>query len=174
MFFKTNKSEVIEAFNKFNKDRVALRANAEKFAKEYDAEAVVLGDSNNVYFGGIKFNNNIGVNREVWCKPNRQFGISCLRSKPIKKAFQVEFDVEIERWNSLKDKHFPEGTKVKKSDFYKTLGFNWGDLFFSSFACFEHNGYLYIDTSLSCIAENATEILGSEYEEARSIHKKVV
>ena len=138
MFFKTNKEEVIAAFHKLNADRAALRVNAEEFAKEYDAEAVILADANSVYFGGIKFNNNFDVNRDIWCKPNRQFGTSSLRSKPTKKVFQAEFDTELDRWNSLKEKHFPNGTKVNKSDFYETLGFDWGDLFFSSFACFEY------------------------------------
>jgi len=171
MFFKTNKPKAVNAFNKFNADRVALRASADDFAQEYDAKAVILADSDRVYFGGINFNNNFNVNREIWRKPDRKFGISQLRSKPTKKEFQAEFDAELEKWESLKEKHFPNGSEVKKSDFYKTLGFDWGDLFFSSFACFEHNGFLYIDTSISKIAEHAEEILGSEYTTAESDHK---
>lgn len=173
MFFKTNKEEVIAAFNKFTADRIALRAASDAFAAEYDAEAVILGDATSVYFGGINFKNNSVVNREVWRKPDRQFKTSSLRVKPTKKEFQSEFDAELERWKALKEKYFPNGTTVKKTNFYKTLGFDWGDLFFSSFACFEYQGYLYIETSLSRVAENAIEILGSEYEEANTSHKKV-
>jgi len=171
MFFKTNNSQVIDAFNKFNADRVALRASGEAFAQEYDAEAVILGDSTRVYFGGIKFNNNLGVNREIWRKPDRQFGTSSLRVKPTKKEFRAEFDAEVNKWEALKEKYFPNGTSVKKGDFYKTLGFDWGDLFFNSFACFEHNGFLYIDTSISKVSEHAEEILGSEYRDADASHK---
>lgn len=171
MFLKTNNSQVIDAFNKFNADRVALRASADAFAQEYDAQAVILADSDRVYFGGINFNNNSNVNREIWRKPDRQFGISSLRVKPTKKDLQVEFSAELEKWKSLREKHFPNGTEVKKSDFYKTLGFDWSDLLFSSFACFEHNGFLYIDTSISRIAEHAEEILGSEYQAANADHK---
>lgn len=171
MFLKTNKSEVINAFNKFNADRAALRADSDAFAQEYDAQAVILADSDHVYFGGLKFNNNQNVNREVWRKPDRKFGTSSLRSKPTKKEFQAEFNVEVQKWKELKEKHFQNGTTVKKSDFYKTLGFDWGDLFFSSFSCFQHNGFLYIDTSISKVAEHAIEILGSEYEAANSAHK---
>ena len=166
MFFKTNKPEAVNAFNKFNADRIALRACADDFAQEYDAKAVILADSDRVYFGGISFNNNSNVNREIWCKPDRKFSISHIRSKPTKKEFQAEFDAELKKWKSLKEKHFLNGTEVKKGDFYKTLGFDWGDLFFSSFACFERNGFLYIDTSISKIAEHAEEILGSEYQAA--------
>ena len=173
MFFKTNKEEVVAAFHKLKADRAALRLNADKFAKEYDAVAVILRDSDSVFFSGIKFNNNAVVNRDVWCKPDRQFGISRLRSKPAKKEFQAEFDAELQKWNSLKDKYFSSKTRVQQSEFYKTLSFDWGDLLFSSFACFEYQGYLYIDTSISRIAENATEILGSEYEKAKIAHEKV-
>lgn len=171
MFFKTNKPKAVNAFNKFNADRVALRASADDFAQEYDAKAVILADSDRVYFGGISFNNNSSVNREIWRKPDRKFSISHIRSKPTKKEFQAEFDAELEKWKSLKEKHFPSGSEVKKSDFYETLGFDWGDLFFSSFACFEHNGFLYIDTSIPKIAEHAEEILGSEYQAADADHR---
>lgn len=174
MFFKTNKPKAVNAFNKFNADRVALRVSADDFAQEYEAKAVILDDSSRVYFGGISFNNNSNVNREIWCKPDRKFSISHIRSKPTKKEFQAEFNAELEKWKSLKEKHFLNGTEVKKSDFYKTLGFDWGDLFFSSFACFEHNGFLYIDTSISKIAEHAEEILGSEYTTAESDHKAAI
>ena len=166
MFFKTDKPEAVNAFKKFNADRVALRVAADAFAQEYDAQAVILGDSDRVFFGGIKFNNNANVNREIWRKPDHKFGISSLRVKPTKKEFQLEFNAEIEKWNGLKEKYFINGASVKKSDFYKTLGFDWGDLFFCSFACFEHNGFLYIDTSISKISEHAEEILGSEYQDA--------
>ena len=87
MFFKTNKDEVVSAFHKFNADRATLRISAEDFAKEYDAEAVILSDSDSVFFGGIKFKNNFQVNLEVWLKPDRKFGISHLRRKPTKKEF---------------------------------------------------------------------------------------
>ena len=174
MFFKTNKPKAVNAFNKFNADRVALRASADDFAQEYEAKAVILADSDRVYFGGISFNNNSNVNREIWCKPDRKFSTSHIRSKPTKKEFQAEFNAELEKWKSLKEKHFPNGSEVKKSDFYETLGFDWGDLFFSSFACFEHNGFLYIDTSISKIAEHAEEILGSEYTTAESDHKAAI
>ena len=117
MFFKTNKPKAVNAFNKFNADRVALRTSADDFAQEYDAKAVILADSDRVYFGGINFNNNFNVNREIWRKPDRKFGISQLRSKPTKKEFQAECDAELEKWKSLKEKHFPNGSEVKKSDF---------------------------------------------------------
>lgn len=171
MFFKTNKVEAVSAFNKFNADRIALRAASDAFAAEYDAEAVVLGDSTRVYFGGINFKNNSAVNREIWRKPDRKFKTSDLRVKPTKKEFQSEFDAEIKKWKALKAKYFPNGSEVKKRDFYKTLGFDWGDMFFNSFACFEHNSFLYIDSSISTVAEHATEILGSEYQAADADRK---
>lgn len=172
MFFKTNKPEAVNAFNKFNADRAELRVHAEAFTNEYDATAVILGGSTDVYFGGIKFNNNLAVNREVWRKPDRKFGTSDLRVKPTKKEFQVEFDAEVAKWQQLKIKHFPTGTRIKKCDFYTTLGFDWGELFFSSFACFEHGGFLYIDTSISHVAKHSVEILGSEYAEAQAKKNK--
>ena len=171
MFYKTNQPEVVNAFNKFNADRAELRVAADAFAQEYDATAVILSDATDVYFDGIEFNNNLGVNREVWCKPNRQFGTSSLRVKPTKKEFQAEFNAEVEKWKQLKLKHFPAGTCIKKADFYNTLGFDWGDLFFSSFKCFEHSGFLYIDTGISSVAKHAVEILGSEYQAADSGRK---
>lgn len=171
MFYKTNKPEVLKAFNKFNTERMNLRDATDQFAKEYDAEAIILGDSTDVYFGGIKFNNNQSINRDIWCKPNRQFGTSNLRVKPLKKELKAEFDTEVEKWDQLKIKHFPADTRIKKADFYKTLGFDWGDLFFSSFACFEHDGFLYLDTGISSVAKHAVEILGSEYQAADSNRK---
>ncbi|WP_353173099.1 hypothetical protein [Acinetobacter rudis] len=170
MFFKTDNPEALKAFHQFNTDRVNLRAAADQFAKEYDAEAVILGDATDVRFGGINFNNNFNINRDIWCKPNRQFGTSVLRVKPLKKELQAEFDAEKEKWEKLHKKHFPNGTRVRKSDFYRTLGFDWGDLFFSSFACFEHNGFIYMDTCISKIT-NSVEILGSEYLAAQAEHK---
>lgn len=167
MFFKTNSPEVLEAFHKFNTERSSLRAAANQFAKEYDAEAIILGDATDVRFGGIKFNNNFSINRDIWCKPCRQFGTSNLRVKPLKKDLKAEFDAEVEKWKRLHKKHFPNGTRVQKRDFYTTLGFDWGDLFFSSFACFEHDGFIYMDTSVSKIT-NSVEILGSEYSAAHA------
>lgn len=170
MFYKTDKPEVLAAFNKFNADRATLRDATDAFAAEYDATGVVLSDSDRVFFGGIQFNENSKVNREVWRKPCRQFGLSSLRSKPTKKEFQAEFDAENLKWDQLEEKHFPNGKTVKKSDFYKTLGFDWGDLFFNSFKCFEYKGVLFIDSSFAI--KDAIEILGSEYSTADAEHKK--
>ncbi|WP_151765239.1 hypothetical protein [Acinetobacter soli] len=164
MFYKVTSQTSLDAFKKLESDHIQLRENAKKFANEFDADPVVLGDSDRIWFCGIRFRNNSKVNRNIWTKPDRQYGHSWIRTKPLKKEFQAEFNAEKSRYSELYEKYFPDGNTVRKSDFYKTLNLDFGSFFFNSFKCFEHEGSFYIDTTIKM--KIGVEILGSEYEEA--------
>lgn len=170
MFYKTDNPLVIEAFNNFNQKRSALHESAEAFANEYNAQPIMLQGAGSIYFAGIKFNRTQNVNFDIWRKPHRQYGYSDLRVRALKKEHQAEWKTESEKHKSLFEKYFPEGEKVSLDTFYNTLGFTWGNVLFSSFACFEHDGTLYFNTDL--VLKNATEILGSEYTQFKQEHDK--
>lgn len=165
MFFKVTDQVCLDAYNKIASDRIQLKENAQKFADEYNADPVILSDSDHIWFCGIKFKDNLSVNRNIWTKPNRQYGHSWIRTKPLKKEFQAEFNAEKSRYSELYEKHFQDGNTVRKSDFYKTLNLDFGSFFFNSFKCFEYEGSFYIDTTIKM--KIGVEILGSEYEEAQ-------
>ncbi|MDC4790771.1 hypothetical protein NQ839_00845 [Acinetobacter baumannii] len=170
MYYKITSRTCLDAYNKLASDRIELRANAKKFADEYEANAVVLQDSGSIWFCGIAFRDNSKVNRDIWTKPERQYGHSWIRTKPLKKGLQAEFDAEKAKYDNLWKKYFPNGNKVSKEEFYSTLGLSWSSFFFNSFSCFEHEGSFYIDTTIDM--QKGIEILGSEYSAAYSAHQK--
>ena len=170
MFFKTDNPEVLTAWDEYADNRINLRKNADAFAEAFNADAVILSGGSDIHFSGIVFRNNNEVNRDIWCKPDRQFKTSSLRVRALKKELQEEWKVEKAKWDELYALHFPNGTQVKKENIYKSLGFDWGNLFFNSFGAFKHNDVIYIDTSISI--KNAVEILGSEHAEAKAKHNK--
>lgn len=165
MFFKVTDQVCLDAYNKIASDRIQLKENAQKFADEYNADPVILSDSDHIWFCGIKFKDNLSVNRNIWTKPNRQYGHSWIRTKPLKKELQAEFEAEKAKYSELYGKFFPKGNRVDKNNFYSTLGLDGSSFFFNSFKCFEHEGSFYIDTTIKM--KIGVEILGSEYEEAQ-------
>lgn len=170
MFYKIINQKALEAYNKLDSDRLVLRENARLFAEEYDADPIVLQDSDSIWFCGIKFRNGDSINRQIWTKPSREYGHSWLRTKPLKKSLQAEYDAEMAKWKELRCKYFPKGHSVSKNDFYAILGLDGSSFFFSSFKLFEHAGAFYVDTTIDM--KNATEILGTEYSAAYSAHQK--
>lgn len=165
MFYKLTNQATLDAYNKLVSDRITLHESAKAFAEKFDADPVMLQDSNEIWFYGLKFRNNLKINRNVWTKPCRQYGHSWLRVKALKKEFKEEFDSEKANHKKLYQEHFPNGNRVSKSDFYKTMGLDWSSFFFNSFSCFEHKGEFFIDTTLAITG--AVEILGSEYSAAK-------
>ncbi|WP_039908135.1 hypothetical protein [Acinetobacter junii] len=165
MFFKIINQKALDAYKKLDSDHLALRENARLFAEEYDADPIVLQDSDFIWFCGIKFRNGDSINRQIWTKPSREYGHSWLRVKPLKKTLQAEYDVEMEKWKALRNKYFPTGHSVSKNDFYAILGLDASSFFFSSFKLFEFEGVFYVDTTIEM--KNAVEILGTEYSQAQ-------
>ena len=170
-FYKVISEKSLNAYKKLDADRLELRANAKLLADEYDAEPIILQDSDSIWFCGIKFKDNSKVNREIWTKPSREYGHSWLRVKPLKKIHQEEFDAEVKKWSELFSKFFPNGTRVSKNDFYSTLGLDGSSFFFGYFKAFEFQNVFYIETSLDM--KNAIEILGSEYQNAVTSSEKL-
>lgn len=168
MFYKTDNPTVLAAINELSAQRVALRANAENFAREFDAVPVILRDNDSFYFAGLKFNNTPKLNFDVWRKPSNH-GYCELRAKPTKAAYKAEWEAEKAKYEELHSKHFAGGTVVSIEPFYRTLGFDSGSLLFVKFSCFEHNGVVYVDTGLTLI--NAVEILGSDYNAAEKEYR---
>ena len=56
---------------------------------------------------------------------------------------------------------------VRADDLYKSLGFDWGDLFGNSFSFFLKDGYFYAKTEIK-MPSSMFEILGSEYAAAKA------
>ncbi|WP_423854255.1 hypothetical protein [Acinetobacter guillouiae] len=164
MFYKVINQVALDAYNKLESDRLELRKNAQLFADEYAADPVILQDSDRIWFCGIKFKDNSKVDREIWTKPERQYGHSWIRTKPLKKSLQDEFDAEKTKWDELYSKYFSQVKRVDKNSFYSTLGLDGSSFFFSSFKCFEYQGAFYIETSIDL--KVGVEILGSEFSEA--------
>ncbi|ENV18774.1 hypothetical protein [Acinetobacter guillouiae] len=164
MFYKVINQVALDTYNKLESDRLELRENAQLFADEYEADPVILQDSDSIWFCGIKFQDNSKVNREIWTKPERQYGHSRIRTKPLKKSLQSEFDAEKSKWDELYSQYFSQVKRVDKNSFYSTLGLDGSSFFFSSFKCFEYQGAFYIEISIDL--KVGVEILGSEYVEA--------
>ncbi|MFW2105448.1 hypothetical protein [Acinetobacter guillouiae] len=164
MFYKVINQVALDTYNKLESDRLELRENAQLFADEYEADPVILQDSDSIWFCGIKFQDNSKVNREIWTKPERQYGHSRIRTKPLKKSLQSEFDAEKSKWDELYSQYFSQVKRVDKNSFYSTLGLDGSSFFFSSFKCFEYQGAFYIEISIDL--KVGVEILGSEYSEA--------
>lgn len=169
MYFKTNNPAVLTAYNEFRSAHTKLKKQAELFAEQFDAEPVILADSDSIYFAGLKFKNPSQVNFDIWRKPDRTFKSCSLRVKPLNKHATEEFNITQKKWNDLYQVFFKdfEGQyrpTVNKEPFYNSLGVNSGDLFFSSLQAFLHDGNVYINTGLSI---KFVEIVGSEYEAAK-------
>ena len=114
----------------------------------------------------MKFSHPENINFDVWKKPSRSFGESCLRAKAIKKANEAEWAREKDKWDDLYKVHFANGDKVSSADVYKSIGYGFGDHYFNTFEGFIHDGFFYIDTTYPKLTD-CIEILGSEYETAR-------
>jgi len=165
MFYKIINQKALDSYNKLISDRLELRENARLFAEEYDADPIVLQDSDSIWFCGVKFRNGDSVNREIWTKPSREYGHSWIRTKPLKKSLQAEFDAEKSKYDELWNKYFQNGHKVRKTDLYSHFGLDWSSFLFNSFNCFEYQGAFYIETTIEM--KLGVEILGSEYSKAR-------
>jgi hypothetical protein len=171
MFFKTNKLEAINAVTEFFQSKTDLHKASDKFAKAFEAKAVVTTSINRVSYAGFVFNNPGKVNTGVWTKPQPSFHrISNLRVKPLKKEFSEEWKAESEKFKKLWDECFPNGNAISKNQIYESVGTDWGNVAFAGFGCFLFDGYVYINTGLSNL--EATEILGSEYSEALAKYKE--
>jgi len=158
-FYKTNAPNVMAAWAAERQAVATLRVAVEEFATKYGATGHTYSDP--VRFAGLRFNP--PMPRDLWRAPDRH-GLQCPRTTPLKGA-TAETKAALKALNAEWDLHVPDA-QVDSKALYAALGVSWGDFLFSGLTLFEQGGWLYAETSaaMPCM----TEILGSEYEQAKA------
>lgn len=159
--YKTTDTSVLDAWNHHLEEKQQMNTEMKAFAAHFDAEAVLVRDIHGVHFHGLQLKNfNERSDADLWTKPSRDFSVS--RPRATCKGKADELKALQEKYKSLK----PAGNEASYEPIYNALGFNWGALFMQGgFSAFEVTGTLYVKTPIQ--VKNATEILSSEFSDAR-------
>ena len=159
--YKTTDTSVLDAWNCHLEEKRQINADMKAFAAHFDAEAVLVRNIHGVRFHGLQLNGfNSRSDADLWTKPSRDFSVS--RPRATCKGKADELKALQEKYKSLK----PARDEASYEPIYNALGFNWGALFMQGgFSAFELTGTLYVKTPIQ--VKNATEILGSEFDDAK-------
>ena len=160
--YKTNHPKVIEAFNEYYRQCVALGEGAKQFAKRFGTdEYLVFGSVHEYRFGGLKFSP--PMDRRFWSVPEKKNGTQYPR-KNVTGMTQEEKEVH-KTLRSGWDEHYPR-MKAETEPVYQAIGTSWSNLLFGAgMKLFLHDGYLYVKTGAK-LADYMVEILGSEFDAA--------
>lgn len=168
-YFKSDAPVVLSAFFAQQKAKQELLVESKKIATKFDGSAVFSSSLNGISFYGIKLNNyHTRDDNILWTSPERSSEVSRPRSSIKKQAewTKVQFSEIKQRLVDLKQQYeaIEWPVKVDIEPLLSAIGTSSGMLFFNGLCMFEHNGALFIKTSLTL--SNCTEILGSEFDAA--------
>lgn len=159
-FYKTNDPAVLEAYEKERSDKALLQAEVDAFAHRFGGKGLVYADP--ARLAGIKFTP--AKPRDLWRAPDGN-GLQWPRSSPLKGA-TAETKAALKALQAEWNEHMPT-RKIDTNAVIRALGFSSScDFFFEGLTLFRHEGFVYASTSKAM--PRMTEILGSEYEQAKA------
>jgi hypothetical protein len=163
-YFKITNNNAVQAFKSFETSKAELIEQAEKLATHFGGKPIFSNQVERISFAGINFHNfNQLENNHLWIKPkaSRSFASSPKFGKP-KAADREALEAIKAKYNEM----MPE--EISREPLLKAIGTDWGNCLFTPLSLFLHDDVIYLNTRLTL--KDATEILGSEYEAAKSAY----
>jgi hypothetical protein len=167
-FYKTNDAAALAAMAIYDEHVAEVRKAGAEFAAHYGGTLLARADLHGYSIAGLCFHPE--KNDPLWTKPDpKSAGMQRPRTsiKSATKEQRAELAELLAGWQA----RFP----IAKADLEPVLtamGTDWGNLFFCGFAMFQHNGCIYVATGAK-LAPVMQEILGSEYNAAKSAHRAI-
>lgn len=159
-FYKTTDQRVLDACSRHLEEKQQMNTEMKAFAAHFDAEAVLVRDINGIKFDGLKLKNFYErSDADLWTKPSRDFSVS--RPRATCKGKTAALKALQEKYKSL----MPICKEASFEPMFNALGFDWTSLFFGSISFFYLDGTFYLSASFAI--NDATEILGSEFDDAK-------
>ena len=193
-FYKTNCKSVLKALSEMNSKKDELVTESNKVAAHFNAKSMTSTSTTGVRFGGLALNNyhedlfgkNVQIREDkiLWTTPDSN-GISRPRASLTKAHFKhlIKDMCDVEAKKLMKQKrselkalqeeyrnmvrNLPD---VEFEKFFESIGTSWGELMFCGLNWFEFDGYVYLCSGAD-LSSKASEILGSEFEKAKSESK---
>lgn len=162
MYYKTDDAKILAAYHDFNNKANDLAKKGHEWAAQFDAEPLFISSGDGVFLAQSLHLNNRSTRKDIcfWSTPvdggSRPLAITNKRV-PDKQAAQ-------ELRKKFTDTR-PRITSVSREELFKTIGVDWSCMLFGNLNIFEFNGCLYISCGIKL---NSTEILGSEFADAKA------
>lgn len=166
--YKITNPEAAKACKAYNAAEEALREIGSGFAARYPgSKAVYAYDAHGIRLFGLAFTP--ANPSPLWTRPQRDGGeIQRPRTAPAKNVKGEERRQQVADLKALNEEwaaHYPKAAKVDREPVLTAMGTDWGSAMICGISYFEHEGVVYVKTSMQP-REGWQEIFNSEYEEA--------
>jgi hypothetical protein len=168
-YYKNETSSVLEISEQIKSKKVALYNRAKEFAKQFNAEPVMVYCGTRSSLDGVTFKGGeIYLNAALWTIPDRKLNGLCRPRKKVPATLKQELAKLQELWSDKPDE------TIDTDPVYDALGFDYmamcmsgGGRMFTTPTC------IYVQANQKPSAGSGTiEILGSEFEAAKLMMEK--
>lgn len=165
-FYKTSDPAVLAAMAAYEQAVAGVTAAGKEFAAHYDGKMLMRADSHGRSIAGLRFEP--AKDDPLWTKPDpQQAGMQRPRTS-LKGATKEQRAALAELAAGWKVR-FPSA-KADLAPVLAAMGTDWGNLFFTGFSMFQHDGAIYASTNAP-LAPCMMEILSSEYAAAKAAYE---
>lgn len=164
-FYKSNDAAVLAAIAAYEARKQVVRAAGKEFADYYGGKLLSRSDLHGYSIAGLCFQP--AKDDPLWTKPERE-NAGMQRPRAAVMGATKEQRAALAELKAGWKARFPQ-EKADMAPVLAAMGTDWGNLFFSGFAMFQHDGYVYVNTSTK-LATSMVEILGSEFHAARAAY----
>ncbi|ENM5750401.1 hypothetical protein V4V53_002148 [Vibrio mimicus] len=170
IYYKSTSNEPVNALASYRQQKESYARLFDPLTSHFNAKAIFTYSNHGVSFYSIAFNDYESLeDKDLWTKPDLKSAYACrVRSSVNGKENAKRLKALKEKYNSLIPK---DAESPSLHPFYDSIGTNWGELVFSGMKWFEHDGAVYIATSLK-LTKNVIEITGSEFSTAELASKQ--
>lgn len=167
-FYKSNDGGLLAAWVNYEVETAKVSAAGKAFAEHFGGKLLTRSDFHGRSVAGLRF---IPAKDDpLWTKPDQQASGMQHPRRSLRKGTKEQrkdlADLLIE-WSD----RFPK-EKADLEPVLKAMGTDWGSLFFSGIKFFQHDGAIYVSTSVT-LAPCMVEILASEYNAAKAAYESV-
>lgn len=164
-YYKTDNPAVLAINAQIETAKQALLEQSRKVGEVFNARPIYCYSIESIGFGGLAlYDYQTREDRDFWTKPNRENGRSVPRTGKVKGKGQEQADL-LKKYGEMTPK------KVDFLPLFEAMGVSWGNLLFSGYTMFFVDEVLYFGTSAP-VGEVMTEIMGSEFDDAKIRHQK--
>ncbi|QUG75438.1 hypothetical protein GKQ23_10770 [Erwinia sp. E602] len=167
-FYKFSTPAALTAWNEMDQQEAELIQQAATFAALFGAKPVFKNDLTCAYLYGVRFDGAAYGDPALWTKPTEQTGYAAWPRAKAPKGMGDEHKALAALWKEQK----PLIT-VKRDSFLQSVGLDWGMLFLTGCTYFRRDDAIYFSTGAKPDpAAGGVEILGSEYQQAKTASSK--
>jgi hypothetical protein len=165
-FYKTSDPAVLAAMAAYEREVGSVFAAGKEFSAHYGGKLLTRADLHGRSVAGLCFEP--AKDDPLWTKPDaQQAGMQ--RPRTSLKGATKEQRAALAELAAGWRVRFPSA-KADLEPVLATMGTDWGSLFFTNFAMFQHEGAVYASTGAK-LAPCMVEILSSEYAAAKAAYE---